>query len=121
MPEEVSVRDDLNIIQIRSHGIVTAADFANTLESILGIREARGISRVLIDATAVESYPATLSIFDFGGQAADSLRGKGIKIAVVVAATKIEETGFFQTVARNRGGNIGVFESSDDALTWLKE
>jgi hypothetical protein len=121
LPEEVTMREDLELIHVRSYADVTNKDFKRTLDSILGIREERGFAKVLVDATKVTSYPATLSVFDFARLAADSLRGKGIRVSVVVALDQRDETEFFETAARNRGGSIRVFDSTDAALAWLAE
>ena len=121
MPEEVTIREDLQIVHVRSYADVTAKDLKWTLESILRIREERGFTRVLIDATNVSSYPPTVSVFDFAGQAAESLRKTGIRVSIVVAPDMREETAFFETAARNRGGNIGVFASTEAALAWLAQ
>ncbi|MHC4346589.1 MAG: hypothetical protein ACYSUP_18125 [Planctomycetota bacterium] len=119
MPEEVTVREDVEVIQVTSYGDVTMEDFSKTLNSILKIREDRGLAKIFVDGTAVTSYPSTSPVFDFGSQVADSLRG--IRVAIVATLNKRDESLFFETVARNRGGHVSVFDSPDAALAWLTE
>ena len=44
MPEEVTVREDLQIIQVISHGNVSAKDLMGSLETVARIHEERGLS-----------------------------------------------------------------------------
>ena len=119
MPEEVTVREDLQVIQVTSCDDVTTEDFNNTLNSILKILEDRSLTKVFVDGTAVTSYPPTFPVFDFGSKVAESLRG--VRVAIVATRNRLNESSFFETVARNRGGNVKIFDSPDTALAWLSE
>jgi len=119
MPEDVTVREDLQVIQVISHDDVTSEDFKKTLNSIVRLREDRGLNKVLVDGTAVTSYPSTLPIFEFGSQIARSLMG--VKMAIAITPETRGESAFFETVTQNRGGIVRVFDTLDAALAWLKE
>ena len=119
MPENVTVREDLQVIEVISSGEVTSEDFKMTLSSIVTLKEERGLSKVFVDGTDVSSYPSTFPVFDFGKQASQSLRGTWVAIAV--APEFHDQAVFFETVVHNRGGNVRVFDTSDAALAWLKE
>ena len=119
MPEDVTVREDLQIIQVVSYGDISFDDLKTSLKAILKFKEKRGLNKVLVDATSAKSYPSTLPVFDFGAQAAESLRG--IMVAIVVTPETRDETVFFETVARNRGSNARVFDTLDAAISWLDE
>ena len=119
MPEEVTIRKDLEVIQVESCGNITTEDFQKTLDTILRIRQDQGLTKVFVDATKATSYPSTMPIHDFGSQVADLLRG--LKVAIVVVPGTRNESMFFETVARNRGGNVSLFDSPSAALAWLTE
>jgi hypothetical protein len=119
MPETVTFDEDLKIVRIESYGDVTVEDLRSTLASALEMHQERGLSRGLVDATKVTSYPSTVSIFDFGSQEANQLRG--LRIAIAAPSGKLVDPAFFETVTRNRGANIRVFDSIDAALAWLIE
>jgi hypothetical protein len=118
MPETVSVREDLQIIQVDSYGDVTAKDLEGTLKAVTAIRQERGLTRVLVDATAKVSSPSTVSVFEFGSELAEHIRD--MKVAVAGSTERDPELGFLQTVTANRGAHLHIFESVDAALTWLK-
>ncbi|MHC4726941.1 MAG: hypothetical protein ACYS17_06880 [Planctomycetota bacterium] len=115
----MTIRKDTEIIQVKSCGDITLEDFKKTLDSILRIREVQGLTRVFVDTTTVTSYPSTIPVFEFGSQVADSLTG--VKVAIVAVPVTRDECRFFETVARNRGGNVSVFDSPAAALAWLTE
>ncbi len=119
MPETVTFDEDLKIVRIDSYGDVTVEDLRSTLASALKLHKERGLSRGFIDATKVTSYPSTTSIFDFGSQGVDQLRG--LRIAIAAPSGKLVDPVFFETVTRNRGVNVRVFDSTDAALAWLIE
>ena len=117
MPEEVTIREDLQIIQVKSRGEITTADFKKTLDEILRIRQAEGLTNVFVDATKVTSYPSTISILDFGSEAARAIMD--IQLAISVPPGKREDPEFFENVTRNRGAKVRVFDTPDAALAWL--
>ena len=117
MPETVTLDEDLGIVRIESFGDVTAEDLTASLASALRIHKERGLTRGFVDATKVTSYPSTLSIHDFGSQAAESLRG--MKVAIAASHGILNDPRFFETVVRNRGASLRIFDSPDAALAWL--
>jgi len=74
---------------------------------------------VLVDGSAVTSYPSTWPVFEFGERAAGLLRG--MKIAIVVTLEARHLSSFFETVALNRGANVKLCDTLEAALAWLKE
>jgi hypothetical protein len=117
MAEDVTIREDLQVIQVKSYGDITAEDLKKTLDAIRGIRQRKGLTKVFVDATKVTSYPSTLSIFKFGSDAAASLMS--IKLAIAAPPGAAHDPAFFETVTRNRGALVSVFDSPDAALAWL--
>ena len=117
MPEDVTVLEDLQIIQVHSYGDVTLDDLEGSLEAIIRIREERGLSRVFVDATEETSLPPAFSAYEFGKQIADFVRG--LRVAVVGSKMLAEDMRFIETVAQNREAVLKIFETVEDALTWL--
>ncbi|CAB1055892.1 hypothetical protein D1BOALGB6SA_626, partial [Olavius sp. associated proteobacterium Delta 1] len=54
---------------------------------------------------------------DFGSQAATRLRG--LRIAIATTPGMLDTPVFFETVTRNRGAVVRIFDSPDPALAWL--
>ena len=119
MPEDVTVREDLQVIQVVSHGDITFDDLKTTLKAILRFKENQGLNKVLVDGTSAKSYPSKVPVFEFGKQVAESLRG--IMVAIVVTPETRNQSVFFETVARNRVCDIRTFDTLDAAIAWLDE
>ena len=117
MPEKVTLDEDLGIVRIESYGGVTVDDMKASLASALSIHRERRLTKGLVDATRVTSYPSTLPIYDFGSEAAELLRG--FRIAIAAPPGELVDPTFFETVVGNRGGTVRVFDSTDAALAWL--
>jgi hypothetical protein len=119
MPEDVSILEDLGIIQVDSYGEVTEGDLLASMEEVLAIHKARGFSRVFVDASKETSLPSTLPLHQFGSVLSED--ATVLKFAVVVSATVREDLRFLETVTQNRGMEVRMFNSRDEALAWLKQ
>ncbi len=119
MPETVTVLEDQKIIHVVSIGDITYDDLQETLAAVLKLQQERGINRVLVDATRQESFPDTMPVFEFG-EAVPAALGDA-KIAIAISPRTWEAVQFFSTVARNRGANVEMFDTTDEALKWLRK
>ncbi|MBL1143031.1 MAG: STAS/SEC14 domain-containing protein [Proteobacteria bacterium] len=119
MPEKVSVREGIQIIQVESYGDITTTDLQGSLNAVLKIRQDRGLTRVLVDATKETSFPSIVPVFEFGSELAEAVRG--VTFAIATAPEMRHKMEFLETVVLNRGGYVKVFDSVDAALAWLTE
>ncbi len=117
MPETVTIDEALGLIRVVSAGDVLASDLARSLESVLGIVEARGLRKVLVDTREQTSLPSALVLYEFGTRLSD--RTRGLKHAVVVSPRSIKDLRVLATVARNRGVQLEFFDCPEAALEWL--
>jgi hypothetical protein len=77
-------------------------------------------SKVLVDVREFEGWLGGLSSYSIVTEDFQRLRGKGIvQVAIVDRPIPKLRGWFFQTVARNRGYNLRMFESPQAALDWL--
>ena len=119
MPEEVSILADLGIIQVDSYGEVTEADLLASMEEVLEIQNTRGFTRVFVDASKETSLPKTLPLHQF--RSVLSTDAMMLKIAVLASESLREDLRFLETVTRNRGMQVRIFDSREKAMTWLQE
>jgi len=117
MPEKVSIREDLQVIQVESYGEVTSEDLKESLAAVSRIQQERGLTRLFVDATKETSVPGTSKIFDFGQKVGMELRGW--RVAIAVSPATATDLSFFQNIALNRGAHVETFDSTDTALAWL--
>jgi hypothetical protein len=119
MPEEVSILEDLGIIQVDSFGEVTEGDLLASMEEVLAIHRERGFSKVFVDASRETSLPSTFPLHQFGAVLSED--GMVLKIAAVISDTVREDLRFLETVTQNRGMQLKLFDTREEALAWLKE
>lgn len=119
MPEEVSILEDLGIIQVDSFGVVTEGDLLASMEEVLAIHKQRGLSRVFVDASHETSLPNTFPLHKFADVL--SKNATALRFAVLVSDAVREDLRFLETSTRNRGMQVRMFDSRDEAIAWLKE
>ena len=119
MPEVVTVNETLGIIEVRSYGEVSEQDLARSREQVSDIMREQGIMKVLVDAREETSLPSTFPLFLFGSSFAQSDILRSMTLAAVVSEMTKKHLAFIETVARNRGVEIRIFDSMDAALAWL--
>ena len=116
MPDELTINEELQIIEIRSQGEVRLEDAAESMKKAIRIHEEIGINRLLIDTAELTKLPSTVSVFNFFSQVSDDLF-----FAIIVKEESFsgEMLSFGETVAVNRGKNVKVFTNREVALEWL--
>jgi len=89
----------------------------NLFQPLVDECQAQNCKMALIDARKLQVYFSTMAIFHAGEDAA-VLSKLGLRVAIVARMDMIDS--FFQDVAFNRGGNIGVFTDMEAAREWLQ-
>ena len=89
----------------------------NLFKPLVEVCSTHKCKRAVIDARDLQVNFDTMAIFQAGEDAAFTTRA-GYRIAVITNEGMIDP--FFENVAFNRGGNIGIFTEMDAALAWLK-
>ena len=89
----------------------------NLFQPLIDECQAQNCKMALIDARKLLVYFSTMAIFHAGEDAA-VLGRLGLRVAIVARLDMIDS--FFEDVAFNRGGNIGVFTDMGAARDWLQ-
>jgi hypothetical protein len=79
---------------------------------------AHNCKHALIDARDLHVNLSTMAIFQAGEDAA-TLTRIGLRVAFLAREDMLDP--FFEHVAFNRGGNVGVFLDKETALDWLEK
>jgi len=117
MPEDITVNKKLGIIEVNSYGKVTHEDSLASLATLEALIKETAILKVLSDTQKQDSAPSTFNIYDFGVNLPRQL-----KIAIIASKdqTTSQDVTFLDNVAHNRGVNIKIFSSRNEALEWLR-
>ena len=119
MPERVSVLEEKDIILVESYDEISVEDIRNSLAQVITIQRETGYVKILVDGSKETSMPETFPLYEFGEDLAKSLRGS--QIAVIRSLFTHRDLEFLETVISNRGGQIRVFESVEEAYAWLTD
>lgn len=108
-----------NVIVARFDGRVALIDSADAMSRIESLSADTGSTRVLADATGVTRTQGVGAIFGFVERHTATARRAKLRIAVLPSREAYADYAFLETVARNRGWNICLFQSQSDAMGWL--
>jgi hypothetical protein len=117
MPQQVTLSRDERYIHVESWGDVSLDDLVDSMKQLVDLSREKGLKRVFVNATRETSSPSSPEIFQFGKRVAKHLQY--VKLAVVISKSLEEDLRFFESVSRNRGADVRIFDSSTDALKWL--
>ena len=111
--------ENLNYLLIEITGKWSHDDGQKIVSEISTYLSPRHKGRVLIDTRAQERNTSTLSTYNEAKDIAANLLGYRIRVAIL-STPKIDHLGvFLETVARNRGIDLMVFQVKHKARRWL--
>jgi hypothetical protein len=91
--------------------------YKNIFQPLIDACSDHGCKKALIDARDLQVDFNTIDLYQIGGDAAH-LTHIGLRVALLAREDMIDR--FFDSVARNLGGRIGVFTDMSAANDWLQ-
>ncbi|HEU4569276.1 MAG TPA: hypothetical protein VFS07_01750 [Gemmatimonadales bacterium] len=104
----------------RPAGEVTYAQAVELLLGAIAHARAAGISRLLMDATALTftTSPSLVDRMGMGQRVATTGQGQ-VRLAVIAPAHLMDPQKFGAVVAMNRGQPVDIFADEPSAIAWL--
>ena len=129
MGMNVETTSDSNLLLVVTTGEFSLAEAERTFQQILDAIVEHQSEKVLFDGRTVAGDPTFIERFYYGEFAAESViniikflkHGKNPRFAYVLDPEVIDSNRLGETVARNRGMNVRVFETTEEASKWLHE
>jgi hypothetical protein len=123
MTMHVEKRIGQHFIEILCHGPYSTPAMVGIIDDALVFAIGNGFNAALIDWRSISEIPTVMDRFDLGRNFADLQYSKVefVRLALVGSVPQIDHQRFGETVARNRGAVIRVFEDRDEAATWLQK
>ncbi len=118
MPIRVTLNRQIGVIEVNAHGDLLRSEMEEANVEILRIYREKGINKILGDATKVEKAPSTADSFEVWSEFPREFRHA---IVLRVSDPTGENASFIENVGVNRGQNMRVFETREDAIRWLLE
>ncbi len=117
MSYELTVNEEIGIMELQVHDSASREEVAESMETISRLSGETGIELLLVDARNCDSMPSIVDVFELTSKFPHSL-----KMAVLVPAKRdlVEKLQFGETVGVNRGIPLHLFNSESEAIDWLK-
>jgi len=119
MPVNVKVINTKDFIKTTATGIL---DFVASKQAILDIAsqiKQLGEYEVLVDTRGAEVVLSTVDLYELGEALANHPSLRQSKIGLLTPKRPVENAGFLELVAKNRGVRIKEFTDFEQAITWL--
>jgi len=120
MEWDIVIHDEDGYVEVITSGLADTDGSLNMAHAIKGTMRSHRIMKVLIDHRNIEDVAGdSFDIYD---------RPKifrlievilRIRIAEIIKPEHLDHFGFFETVCRNQGFKLSVFQNKDKALAWL--
>jgi len=120
MEWNIVLHDKDDYVEVITSGIANKEGSLNMARAIADTMRTHQMTKILIDHWNIEGVAGTtIEIYD--RPTVFKLIGilLSIKIAEIIKPEHWEHFRFFETVCRNRGYQLSVFEDKDKALAWL--
>jgi hypothetical protein len=121
MTWNVKYIQDLNLVECTAVGFLTADEISEATARTIALAIEKGTNLILVDDSKVEKTVDTFDIYKMP-QLFDELNlDLSTKIAVIlpVFSKPKEDVQFYETVCRNSGWNLAVFQQRQEAINWL--
>jgi len=119
MPVNVKVINTKDFIKTTATGVL---DFAASKQAILDIAsqiKQPGEYEVLVDTRGAEVVLSMVDLYELGEALANHPSLRRSKIGILTPKGEVDNAGFLETVASNRGVRIKEFTDFEQAITWL--
>jgi hypothetical protein len=118
MPDTIRVNEELGIIEIESHGVVSKDDIAASFEKLREILREKDIHKILVDTTKQEMMPTTGEIYELFSSFPPEF-----KMALLIDETQAtaNDVSLVEAVTVNRAIATRLFSDRDEAIAWLTE
>ncbi len=121
MSYKMSIKKESDFLHINVTGVQSRETVTAIAWDVLEACEENEVSKVLVDVREMTGRLVGLDAYEVSALEFPKLQEKGIlkRAAVIDLEENSENSRFFETVAVNRGINIRIFSSADEAVDWL--
>lgn len=120
MPQTIHIEPQKGYLQVEVFGTFDKSKAQEFIQQIRKAVDQHHIFKVLVDIRDIKGPISTTSRFSLAKFLATQMTPR-MQMAVLESPGQLEDPGFFEDVAVNRGSLVKVFTtSSDEALAWLK-
>ena len=117
MEDWFTITEDSGCLYVRGSGLLSESGIREFFAKVPDAAHKAGVLKVLVDVREAEGDITTAQHYDFGSHLADRFRG--LRVAIVLSVSLRDPQHFGETVALNRGADLGVFTDIEEAHRFL--
>ena len=121
MPWTTSYLEDLDVVLTVYAGVIPPADLQKAAAATLKLAREQGTHRLLGDCATLEGGHSIVDLYGLGQMLESLPLPAGLHEALVMPqlTAVARDVHFGETTCRNRGIDVRVFKTMDEALAWL--
>jgi hypothetical protein len=117
---DLDVREEKDYLRIDITGQRTKDTIKSVTKEIYEAFKTFKGKKILVDVSKFEEHINIIDIFSLlTSDLPNIIKGKIDKVAIIEPGGNEDDKQFFENVARNRGHNLKIFDTEEDALEWL--
>jgi hypothetical protein len=124
MPWNVEYDSELNLVLCTFVGRVSAAEYIEAKTKAFLLAQEKGTNRYLVDDTDWETAISVTDMYEWPKLYEQWRADRLSRVAVIMPnpdSPEARDLQFYETTSRNRGWNVSVFPTRDEAVAWLLE
>lgn len=121
MPWTTSYLKDLDVVLTVYAGVIAPADLQKAAAATINLAREQGTLRLLGDCTTLEGGHSIVDLYGLGQMLEALPVPAGVHEALVMPqlSAVARDVHFWETTCRNRGIDVRVFKTMDEAQAWL--
>ena len=120
MTYKLDIKDEKDFLRIDVMGKRSKDSIKDVTEEIFEAFNAFEGKKLLIDVSKFEEHINIIDIFSLLTlDLPKIIKGKIDKVAIIEPGGNQDDKEFFENVAQNRGHNLKIFDTEEEALGWL--
>lgn len=123
MSMNLEITSEKDLLRVSLNGQFFLKDANEVFLEMLEAVALHKSKKVLVDCTDLTGFPDTMDRFahsEFAAKALQESSIAGVRFGYVAIHPVLDTQKFGETVAVNRGVNVGVYDNIEDSLRWLE-
>jgi hypothetical protein len=120
MTREITYLEDKGVVQLRTSGTYEMEAEVETLERMAAELRKHNCNKCIFDHRETDVIARTMTSYDRSALYEEIWGDRSTRAAIVFKELN-EDFRFLETVLRNRGWSVRIFDDYDAAMDWLSE
>ena len=121
MKWEITYNENDSILSVKAEGTVDVESEEKLRNEVFESMQKNHCKLLLLNLNNVEIGLSTFEIYDIPRKYMEQAVSRNTKMAILYPESQARDFDFYETVSRNAGYEVMLFQESEAAMKWLKE